>query len=192
MKFYMTIALMATMFFQSLFAVTSAEVFAKYPNKYFVETGSYTGCGIHMAMNVGFEKIFSIELSPHHYKNCVERFAGCANVKLFFGDSSELLGFMIREIDAPATFWLDGHFSSGTTAKGETNTPLIRELDQIKNHPIKNHTILIDDIRCLNTNDFDFISLDQLLSKLKEINPNYLITYEDGYCANDVLVARVP
>lgn len=172
-------------------ADTTREVFAKYPNKYFIETGSLWGNGIQMALDLGFQKIYSIELAPQYFKHCCNRFAHCSNVQVLYGDSSIVLSQLLKSIDAPATFWLDGHYSNDDTAKGESNTPLLMELEHIRQHPIKTHTILIDDIRYLGTSTFDFISLEVIIKKLKEINPNYLISFEDGYCPNDVLVAQI-
>jgi hypothetical protein len=60
-----------------------------------------------------------------------------------------------------------------------------------KKSSCKNHTILIDDRRLLGTDEFMFITEDQIREKLLEINPDYEITYEDGYQANDIIVARI-
>jgi hypothetical protein len=95
-------------------------------------------------------------------------------------------------IDAPATFWLDGHYSGAGTAKGKTNTPLLQELDHIGSHHIKTHTILIDDVRQFGTQEMDFITLDEVVEKVRSINPNYKFLFEDGFIPNDVLVAVVP
>ena len=72
------------------------------------------------------------------------------------------------------------------------------ELDLIKNHKIKNHTIIIDDIRMFsygctpgtwayNKN----ITPRHLYNKLKEINKDYHITLEDGVCERDVMIAYI-
>ncbi len=168
------------------------ELFAKYPNRYFIESGSYAGDGIQMALNAGFSTIFSIELSPHYYKRCCHRFNSYPNVKLYQGDSGHILSTVLQQIDAPATFWLDGHYSSGDTAKGMTNSPILAELEAIGAHPIKTHTLLIDDIRQCGSVEFDFVELDMIVQKILKINPNYTISFEDGFVPKDVLVAQVP
>lgn len=184
--FFFLLALLPT------FADTSRDVFANYPNPIFIETGSLWGHGIQKALDVGFQKIYSIELAPKYFEHCCNRFANYPNVQVLFGDSSIVLSQLLKSIHAPVTFWLDGHFSNDDTAKGKTNTPLMMELEQIRKHPIKTHTILIDDIRYFGTSTLDFITLEEVVMKLKEINPNYRITFEDGYCSNDVLVAYIP
>ena len=177
--------------FSSLEASTSPAVFAKYPNKYFIESGSYRGDGICMALNTGFEVVYSIELSPFYYEHCLSRFGEHPQVGLFEGDSSIMLLEVLKNVDAPATFWLDGHYSGDNTACGSSYSPILAELDAIGQHQIKTHTILIDDIRLLGGLYFDFVSLDTIIKKILEINPNYRISYEDGHIANDVLVAKV-
>jgi len=172
-------------------AGTTTEVFLKFSNKYFIETGSYQGDGIQQALDAKFQEIYSIELAPCHYEYSMKRFCSCSNVHLRFGDSAQILSEVLREIDAPATFWLDGNYSGGTTAKGQTNTPLLKELEAIRKHPIKTHTILIDDVRLLGTAEFDHIKLDQVIQMILEINPKYQISFEHGYVRNDVLVARI-
>lgn len=171
---------------------TTSEVFKKYPNEFFVETGSCLGNGIQNALDAGcFREIYSIELSPHYHRIVCDRFRGCKNVHLVLGDSSTDLEKIIMNLDGSATFWLDGHYSGGDTAKGNTCSPILLELEAIKKHPINNHTILIDDIRLLGTIHFDYVTINNLIEKLLEINPNYTIKFEDGYVQNDVLVAFI-
>lgn len=176
---------------QNAEATTTKEVFYKYPNKYFIESGTYLGNGVLMALQGPFEQVYSIELAQHHYIECYNKFAHYPNVHLFLGDSTNIMPQILQQIKAPATFWLDGHYSWDTTARGNTNTPILEELEAIKQHHIKNHTILIDDIRQCGTIHFDFIELDEIIKKILEINHNYIITFEDGHVSNDILVAKI-
>jgi hypothetical protein len=103
----------------------------------------------------------------------------------------------IKDIDSKITFWLDSHWS-GTPDVGcdsVTICPLLEELEQIKQHS-NTHTIMINDIRLMNNSDNKYegfpIKIEQILTKLYEINPNYQIKYFDDYCAkNDILVAYI-
>lgn len=177
---------------------TNTQLFKKYKNNnIFIETGSLVGQGIEQALEAGFDKILSIELSEWHYVVCMNKFYSNSKVNLFLGDSSVILKNIIDQIDQPATFWLDGHYSGGNTAKGEKESPLMEELEIIKNHKIKNHTIIIDDMRCWikNNNTCFFDKLD-IENKLKEINPNYILLYENGVqekniFPNDILIATI-
>ena len=184
--------LVASCLFSYVSATTSTEVFAKYRNGHFIETGSYFGDGIQKALDAGYKEIYSVELSPIYYEHSTKRFVNQKNVHIFLGNSEHLLFQIIQKIKVPVTFWLDGHYSGGDTAQGKGNTPLLGELEAIKKHPIKTHTILIDDVRELGTTSMDNISLEAVIKKLKEINPNYTIKFEDGYVPGDVLVAYIP
>jgi hypothetical protein len=167
----------------------NSNFFALYPNRVFVETGSFEGDGIQSALDAGFSVVHSIELSEHYYSKCVERFKDDARVHLYFGDSAILLEEVIKTIDVPITFWLDGHFSSGDTAWGGKRSPLIEELDAIAGHSIKTHTILIDDMRCWKPADCGF-GVDKIKEKLSIINPSYFIGIEDStFCGADILIA---
>ncbi|HAB99807.1 MAG TPA: hypothetical protein DCE71_08305 [Parachlamydiales bacterium] len=163
------------------------------PNKYFIETGSYYGYGIKRALHSGlFEKIYSIEMAPELYEHCRKEFADYPQVELFLGDSSVLLSELLAHIEAPATFWLDSHYSSENTAKGLTHNPILHELDRIKEHFIKNHTIMIDDAKLFGTAEFDFIEIDDIKKKILEINPNYKISLYSRKNPDDMLLAVVP
>lgn len=162
------------------------------PNKYFIETGTFRGFGVGRALYSGlFEKIYSIELAPHLYEYCKNLLANFPNVKLYLGDSREILPQILSEIDAPATFWLDGHYSSGDTARGITNNPILDELEAISRHFIKNHTLMIDDVKLFGTEEFDFIELETIKKKILEINPNYKISLYSRKEPNDMLLAVI-
>lgn len=166
------------------------NVFKNHVNEVFIETGSYTGDGIFAALEYGFSKIISIEISPKYYSLCCQRFQNHKNVEVIFGDSYKVLPDILKSINCKSTFWLDGHYSCGDTGIGDFWAPLIQELDVIKNHQIKNHTIIIDDMRCWEKpNEKHGFFKDDIFKKLYEINAQYELTYEDGHAPNDILVA---
>lgn len=173
-------------------ANTTKEVFQRYPHDIFIESGSYEGDGIAKALEAGYKEVYSIELSQPHYQHCCKRFEGNPNVHLYEGDSAVVLKTILAKIDKPATFWLDGHYSWYANARGDTNTPLLKELEAIASHPIKTHTILINDVREFGTVRFDFLEISDAILAIKKINPNYEITYDDGVIAKDILVASIP
>lgn len=172
-------------------SVTSTEVFKRHANPIFIETGSCMGDGINNALQAGFKEVHSIEISQHFLDICKNRFRGDSRVHLHFGDSSIVLRDVLSKVNNRVTFWLDGHYSWNGTGRGNTNTPILQELAIIAEHPIKNHTILIDDVREFGTVEFDFIDVEDIISMLRTINPDYRISFEDGYIANDVLVAEI-
>ncbi len=161
----------------------STETLKKYKSTYFIETGSHVGNGIQSAIDVGFDNIISIELSEKYHDISKQRFINNKKVSVILGDAELVLDEIIRDITEPITFWLDGHDSGDDTAVGLHPDPIYEELEIIKNHNIKTHTLLIDDIRGM-----DIILLKQ---KVLEINDKYQISFEDGYIPNDILVAKI-
>lgn len=163
-------------------------------NKVFVETGSYLGDGIETALNSGYEKVYSIELSPHYYHICSRRFSNqSSRVHLTLGDSSHCLWEIIHDIHEPITFWLDGHWSMGNTAKGDIACPLLRELEIIQAHSVKTHTILIDDMPAWQVENPQYGFGEQdILASLRRINPEYKFFYCDrwGSIKNDGIIGN--
>lgn len=178
----------------NLMANIGPQGFFDFPNQIFVETGTYGGTGVQKALDAGFTEVRSIELDENNFRYSQQRFAHKANVKLFKGDSSLDLWNVIKDIDQPITFWLDAHVFPPRQDGGK-NCPLLEELDQIKLHPIKNHTILIDDMHCSGTEAFDYLTIDDLKKKLLEINENYTISFvpggDEGEYPENVMVARI-
>ena len=76
---------------------------------------------------------------------------------------------MIQEIEGPALFWLDGHYSGGGTAKGEMCTPIIQELKVIGLRSPQD-VILIDDARLFTGRD-DYPTLDEVRKLVDDIFP---------------------
>lgn len=157
---------------------------------FFVETGTYKGEGIEEALKFSFKELFSIELHKPLYEECVLKFKNNNKIKLFYGDSAEVLTEIIKNLNDRITFWLDGHFSGDHTAKGNKISPILEELEQIKNHKIKTHTIIIDDLRYVKQGYYE-MTIKQIIEKIKEINFNYEIIFEDGVEKEDILIAYI-
>jgi hypothetical protein len=161
-------------------------------NKVFVETGSYDGDGIKNAIFSGYKNIYSIELAEKYYYLCKNYFLYNENVHLSLGDSVKELPTILSQINEPTTFWLDAHYSGGDTDFANVLSPLMTEIDIIGSHPIKEHTILIDDMREWQVS-YPAIrfGIEELKNKILSINPNYVFSLTDGHVANDILVAEI-
>lgn len=118
-----------------------------YGPRIFIETGTYEGDMVNR-MKDRFEKIYSIELGDKLYKKAVRRFARYTHIKILNGDSAVVLPKLLTEINEPALFWLDAHYSTGKTVCGDICSPIEKELKGILNHKINRHIIIIDDARC--------------------------------------------
>jgi FkbM family methyltransferase len=112
----------------------------------FVETGTYLGGTAEAAAEI-FEDVHTIELSAELAQQATARLVARKNVRVYQGDSLELLPQILKRLSGPALFWLDGHWSTGRTARGKVNTPILDELRAIKESGIRDAVILIDDLR---------------------------------------------
>lgn len=141
--------------------------------KVLIETGTYKGQMIY-AQHKRFKTIHSVELAEHYYNSAVERFRKFPHIKLWLGDSSDVLPTILADLNESAVFWLDGHYSGGLTAGGEPGQkqcPIYNELEAIFSHD-KKHCILIDDARCFVGKD-DYPSIDELKAFLDSKNRDY-------------------
>lgn len=169
----------------------------KYLNPVFIETGTFHGEGVRKALRAGFKKIYSIELNKKYYNELVVKFEKQikeGRVNLFCGDSLKVLPEILKGIECRVTFWLDAHYCGGDTARGSMTSPLLEELEEIGRHPVRTHTILVDDVRLLGTNaneDWSSVGFDQVVGRIKKINAGYKIGYEKGEVKNDVLAAEI-
>lgn len=180
------------------------DLFSKYKEDalVFVETGTWCGHGVKNAINSGFKEIHSIELDEQLYQKDLELFKHSSSVNLYCGDSSVILYDVIKNIDKKILFWLDGHYSGHGTAQSNMTQlyefPLMYELEQINKHHIKDHIILIDDLRCFPTyeeqvksNYKTIYSIEILKEELLKINKNYKFTRIDGYVPQDILLVTI-
>jgi len=181
----------------------------------FIETGTLTGTTVQYALDVGFRRIYSVELSEKWAAFSQNKFSNNKRVTIIQGDTSVILPRILKRVKRPSVVWLDAHYSGGETALGPKPCPINDELDALVDANIKEHTILIDDMRGFrespdksksglvtdlvnpNFNDKDVISLDGILWRLSKINPKYKISYEDGTLADgdslekDILIAKI-
>ncbi len=170
--------------------VSDRRHFHRFKNNVLVESGSLTGEGVQDALNCGYKRVISFEVAPALIEHCRKRFQNQANVCIV-GDTSANMFTYIQSISEPITFWLDGHYSGGTTSYKDIYCPILQELDAIGRHRVKSHVILIDDVRLFGTAEFNNITLDEVKTKILTINPKYKFTFYDGHCKNDILCAMV-
>jgi hypothetical protein len=143
----------------------------------FVETGTYLGEMLD-ALKSSFRELYSIELSEELYGRAERKFAADERVHIMQGDSGDVLPIILDKVSEPCLFWLDGHFSGGITAQGALDFPILKELEHIGHHRIKNHVILIDDARFFS-GTMDAPDREQIAASLRAINPAYRIEERD-------------
>ena len=149
--------------------------------KVLVETGTFLGDTVDYFKDK-FERVYSIELSEDLASRAQNRFKNDLTVQIIKGDSGVILKDLVKKINQPILFWLDGHYSSEffvgeefiKTAKGKINTPILDELRIILRNNLK-HIILIDDAR-LFIGKYDYPTIAELQDLIKCLNPNYLLS----------------
>jgi hypothetical protein len=141
-----------------------------FPHDVFIESGTFGGDTVEYFKR-RFKKVYSIELEPNIANKAQHRFVNERNVKIIEGDSAKVIPEILKEIDSPAVFWLDGHLSAEGTAKGDLETPVFQEVEAILNDPGRRHLIFIDDARCFD-GTHDYPTVENLKKFVKEKNSN--------------------
>ncbi len=154
------------------------EYIKKFLPAIFIETGTYKGKMVYAVMP-HIQEIYSIELDETYCRNAQKRFAGYPNIHIIQGQSGTVLPKILSTIEKPCLFWLDAHYSGGSTAKGETNTPIRQEMECILKHTrAEDHIILIDDARFFTGRD-DYPSLETLKHFILDIHPGWIFEVKD-------------
>lgn len=141
-----------------------------YDLRVLIETGTFLGDTVYHFRH-RFEQILSIELSEDLVKRARRRFRRTPHVEILEGDSEIVLGELVRKLELPALIWLDAHFSGGVTARGERETPVIRELEILLDAS-PNHIVLVDDARFFGT-DSAYPTLTDVRTLVKNRRPGY-------------------
>ena len=178
------------------FYTLKPDVLEKYSGDVFFETGTYLGDSVRLALDSGFGKVVSIELMEELQNRNRQLFAdeiSAGRVDLLVGDTLLMIDEVLGKIEGRITFWLDSHQDSGP--QGVNKCPLYEELDAIAKLSRNDHTILIDDMRCISNPGIykwaEGITVEGLMERLRGINPDYKFRHEDGYAPNDILVAYI-
>ena len=146
--------------------------------KVFVETGTYRGKMV-FAMRPYFSRIVTIELASELAQKAKQLFAEHPQIEVLHGDSADLLPSVLKGLDEPALFWLDGHFSGGETGKGDKLTPILEELSAVLSHDVSGHVIAIDDALCFTGAD-DYPTIDELREFVAAQAASYQVEVEDN------------
>lgn len=161
------------------------KLFLKYigSGDFFIETGTHIGESVKRAVLAGYKQIMSVEPFDDDYNHCIKKFKENPEVKLFHGYSEDLFADMMREVNKPATIFLDAHKNDWF---GEGTLPLSKELSILKDHPIKTHTIIVDDYEH-QAQGMNCVS--NVIIEIDKINTNY--RFEAIRRQNGILVAYI-
>lgn len=172
------------------------NLLADYPNTLFIESGSYRGDAIQLAIEAGcFQLLRSMDLYQDNVNFCHSRFnlrgGFYQNMKVIQGDSATDFWKFFQH-NFQCTIWLDAHCQLFEDEPESTNPfPLLKELEQIAMHEVKTHTILIDDILVLTHPDVTGWSRRTIEDAILAINPAYKFQYVANPVKNNLLIATV-
>lgn len=157
---------------------TVIEYIKRFKPQVFIETGTYKGKMVYAVMPY-IDNIYTIELSEFHFERAQNRFAGYPNIKIIQGQSGHILPEILKDISKSCLFWLDAHFSGGSTAKSGSETPIMQEIECIlKHHKADEHIILIDDARCF-TGQTDYPTIEALKNFIFNNHPDWVFEVKD-------------
>ncbi|CAI8271948.1 MAG: Uncharacterised protein [Gammaproteobacteria bacterium] len=145
--------------------------------KTFVETGTFLGDTPWFFRNE-FSRIFTVEVQPDYASLAAERFSRFNHIDVIEGDSAVRLKDIVPQIEDRALYWLDGHYSSGTTGSGKNECPIWSELDTIFDCSKAPFYIMIDDARCFGE-DPAYPTMDNLRSYLANKAPKFKLKVEN-------------
>lgn len=136
------------------------------PDATWVETGTFMGHTTQLL--AGFSpKVYTLEPAPKLYARAARKFKA-THIEVINGTSEDVFPTLLPKLSGDICFWLDGHYSAGSTFQGATDCPIEAELAAI--HDNMAHfakvLILIDDIRACSSDEAwtaDYPSLDTLV-----------------------------
>jgi hypothetical protein len=112
-----------------------------------IETGTYQAESTTQFAR-SFAAVHTIELSEQWYASSREKLSCYENVTCHHGDSADVLRDLLPKISEPAVFFLDAHYSGGSTALGKEQKPLLRELEPICARSQRD-ILIVDDLRLI-------------------------------------------
>ena len=116
-----------------------------------IESGTFRGATTEFLANSA-SHVYSIEPSAKLARQAQKRFKPNQKVTIIEGLSEDILPDLLKDQHGKVSFWLDGHWSGGTTFKGPKDTPIREELLAIEQNldHLEKITVLIDDVRCFD------------------------------------------
>lgn len=121
------------------------------------------------------------------YASAKKFFSRFPNVEIINGPSEKIFPDLLAGLTGNINFWLDGHYSSGVTWKGEKETPILDELRSISENlsHLDRVCVLVDDIRMFGANGTgqnDYPSLNALVDWARDNQLEWHIEH-DIFCA---------
>lgn len=178
-----------------------SEVKEKHNCTVFFETGLYHGYSARIALDMGFEKVMSIELLQRFVDRGKDTFKKEIAENRYFvipDDSANLGNHLSSILDDRVVFWLDAHIDNplnGAVCQPLESCPVVREINSLsvmRQKPV----ILVDDISIIEGSapwgdrSPDAINLEKIISAINNLPFDYSISYWPSVSSEkDILVA---
>jgi len=144
-----------------------------------VETGTYRGLTARSLASV-FGEVVTVELSEELFRSATEALRDVPQVRLVQGHSVTRLT-ELRDAAVPTLYFLDGHWSGGSTEGVDDECPVLEEIAAIgPGHPAD--CFVIDDARLFTSppppphRPEQWPSLLEVIDALRAQHPDHLIT----------------
>lgn len=121
------------------------------PGATWVETGTYLGETTSKLAQVS-PRVISLEPEQKLFERAKAMFSSFQNVEVINQTSEDAFPELLPTLSGDICFWLDGHFSEGITYKGQNDTPIRIELEEISANLAswRNAVVIVDDLRCFD------------------------------------------
>lgn len=147
-----------------------------------VETGTYLAEST-LRFAAIFPKVYSIELSQGYFERAVKMYEDVSNITFIAGASPVVISELIEESKGPMAFYLDAHWSGGSTEGKDNQCPLMEELSSLL-HYQDEKIIIIDDARLFLTpvseelNKDHWPDITDILAFINHEEPYYTALYD--------------
>ncbi len=187
------------------------EIREKNDCKIYFETGMWDprmNISAKKALRCRFDRVYTIELCRewiYFGEQIFKEELESGRLKMMLGDSNHLKDIIMndesiqKDLREKTMFFFDAHVDNAMIYNAKNQCPLMNEMDVLFSLERKDHVLLFDDVRILkNPRPWgewgygEMIFLDEIIKKIHELNPEYVIEYLNGYTENDVLYAYVP
>lgn len=158
------------------FKIDTLRAYAQWSKaKMFIETGTYKA-ETTTALASHFSRVVSIELDQALASAAQRIFAHSKHVKIVQGDSGLVLPKILADVNERCLFWLDGHNCGPATGMSKEfgPTPVLKELETIFAHSVKDHVIIIDDQRYF-TGEWGYPTVDSLMRYIAQARPDLMV-----------------
>lgn len=126
-----------------------------------------------------FKYVHTIEPDKFLAEKAQKRFYKYKNIEVYNFKSKDCLKQILQKIDKSVSLWLDGHYSGGETFNNYGQSPIVFELEIIKQELTKFNeiTIFIDDFRSFGK-DNEYPSKFFLVNWVKSVDMEWTVEHD--------------